>query len=343
MMKAVRLVAPGRPLEEFHIPIPSIGSREILVKVKAAGICHSDAHYRAGKSTVDPLPRTLGHEVAGVVEALGSEVARFKKGDRVCLHYLTSCGECGDCNEGTEQFCYTGEMIGKNRDGGYAEYIAMPARSAFLLPDEVPFEHGAVMMCSSATSLHALNKGRIRGGETVAVFGIGGLGISAVQLARVCGASRVFAVDIRKSKLDFAQTFGAIPVDASKVDAVAEIFRLTEGKGVDVAMELIGLPTTIRQSVQCLANKGRAMLVGICDRAIEINTYKEVLGKEAEIIGVSDHLAQEIPLLLDWAAAGRLDLRKVITRTVPLDANVINGVLDELEGFGELVRAVIVP
>ena len=342
-MKAVRLVAPGKPLEEFQIPIPMPGVNEVLIKVKAAGICHSDAHYRAGKSKVSPLPRTLGHEVAGVVEAMGSGVTRFKTGDRVCLHYLTSCGECGDCNEGTEQFCDAGEMIGKNRDGGYAEYIVMPARSVFLLPPEVPFEHGAIMMCSSATSLHALNKARIQAGETVAVFGIGGLGISAVQLAKACGAGKVFAVDIRQSKLDFAQTFGAIPIDASKVDVVAEIKKHTNGRGVDVALELIGLPQTMRQSVQCLANKGRTTLVGITDKNLEVNPYTEILGKEAEIIGVSDHLAQEIPLLLNWAAVGQLDLRKVVTRTVPLDAKVINGVLDELEGFGDLVRAVIIP
>ncbi len=342
-MKAVRLVAPGKPLEEFEVPIPQPGLHDILVQVRAAGICHSDAHYRAGKSPVTPLPRTLGHEVAGVVHSMGAGVTRFNLGDRVCLHYLTSCGECGDCNEGTEQFCDAGEMIGKNRDGGYAEYIVMPARSAFLLPPEVPFEHGAIMMCSSATSLHALNKARISPGESVAVFGIGGLGISAVQLAKACGAGKVFAIDIRSSKLELAKSFGAIPVDASKVDTVAEIRKLTGGRGVDICLELIGLPQTMRQSVQCLANKGRTTLVGITDKNLEVNPYKEILGKEAEIIGVSDHLAQEIPLLLDWAAGGQLNLSKVVTKTVPLDARVINGVLDELEGFGDLVRAVIIP
>src|SRR5437660_12624054 len=156
-MKAVRLVQPGRRLEAQEIPIPHVGPHDVLVRVKAAGICHSDAHYRAGKSRVDPLPLTLGHEVAGIVERTGDAVSRFKIGERVCLHYLATCGACEFCQTGSEQFCATAAMIGKYRDGGFAEFIVMPARSVFHLPEEIPFEHGAIMMCSSATSFHALN------------------------------------------------------------------------------------------------------------------------------------------------------------------------------------------
>ena len=334
-MKAVRLIKPGQKLELQEIPVPSPGARDVLVRVKAAGICHSDAHYRAGKSRVHPLPLTLGHEVAGVVERAGAEVKRLKAGDRVCLHYLATCGDCRYCNEGSEQFCATGQMIGKYRDGGYAEFICVPARSVFVLPEEIPFEQGAIMMCSSATSLHALKKVRIAAGETVAVFGAGGLGISAVQLARAFGAKEVFAVDIKASKLEFAEEFGATPVDASKADAVAELKRLTGGRGVDVALELIGLPQTMQQAVKCLAIKGRAALVGITEKNFEVAPYADVLNKEAEIIGVSDHLASELPQLIEWARSGKLDLSKVVTRTVPLDAGVINEVLDGLEKFGE--------
>lgn len=342
-MKAVRLVQLGRRLEAQEIPIPQPGPRDVLIRVKAAGICHSDAHYRAGKSRVHPLPLTLGHEVAGVVEKTGAEVTRFKPGDRVCVHYLVSCGECGHCNAGSEQFCSTGAMIGKYRDGGYAEYICMPARSVFALPAEIPFEHGAVMMCSSATSLHALNKGRLKAGETVAIFGMGGLGFSALQLARAFGAGAIYAVDIKNSKLELAREYGAVPVDASQGDPVAEIQRLTNGRGVDVALELIGLPLTMQQSVRSLAIKGRALLVGITTKTFEVAPYGEVLNKEAEIIGVSDHLAQEIPLLIEWVRQGKLDLSQVITETVPLDAGVINDVLDGLEKFGDTVRVVIKP
>src|ERR1019366_8195840 len=269
-MKAIRLVEPGRPLELQEVSVPAVGARDVLVRVKASGVCHSDAHYRAGKSVVRPVPLTLGHEVAGVVERTGTEVSHFKAGDRVCLHYMATCGECVHCQRGNEQFCVTGAMMGKYRDGGYAELIVMPARSVFRLPEGIPFEQGAIMMCSSATSLHALNKARLRAGETVAVFGVGGLGLSAIQLAKVLGAGEVFAVDIRAGKLALAERFGAVPVNAAACEPVAEIGRLTGGRGVDVALELIGLPLTMRQAVQSLAIQGRAALAGITDKTIEV-------------------------------------------------------------------------
>jgi len=342
-MKAIRLVQPGRPLELQQVAIPVVGAADVLVKVRAAGICHSDAHYRAGKSRVHPLPLTLGHEVAGVVQAVGDQVERFKPGDRVCLHYLATCGQCHWCQQGNEQFCRAGAMIGKYRDGGFAEYILMPAASLVKLPDEIPFEHGAIMMCSSATALHALRQARLRPGEAVAIFGIGGLGISAVQLSRAFGAEPVFAVDIQPGKLALAKALGAVPVNAAQEDPVKELRRLTAGRGVDVSLELIGLPLTMRQAVRCLAIKGRAALAGITDKTFEIAPYDELLNKEAEVIGVSDHLAQELSLLLAWARQGKLDLSRAITRTVPLEANAINQVLDGLEGFGGEVRVVVVP
>ncbi len=155
-MKAIRLTAVGQPLKMHEIPLPAVGPLDVLVQVRAAGICHSDAHYRAGVSPAGPLPLTLGHEVSGVVARVGELVAGWQPGDRVCLHYLATCGQCAYCHQGTEQFCATGQMIGKHRDGGYAETIVVPARSVFPLPDEIPFEQGAVMMCSSATAFHAL-------------------------------------------------------------------------------------------------------------------------------------------------------------------------------------------
>ncbi len=325
------------------MPMPRVGPQDVLIRVKAAGICHSDVHYRAGKSSVEPLPLTLGHEVAGVVEKTGSGVRRAKPGDRVCIHYLVTCGECRYCCEGTEQFCPKAAMIGKHRDGGYAEFIVMPERSVFGLPDEIPFEHGAIMMCSSATSLHALKKARLGLGESVAVFGAGGLGLSAIQLAGILGASEIYAVDISPEKLRSAARFRAIPVDASAGEPAAQIKRLTNGRGVDVALELIGLPLTMRQAVQCLAIKGRAALAGITDKTFEIAPYHEVLNKEAEIIGVSDHLASELPPLIDFARTARLNLSRVISRTVPLDAVAINDALDQLEHFKVAGRQAIVP
>lgn len=342
-MKAVRLVAIGEPLVMQEVPLPQYGHGEVLVRIKAAGICHSDAHYRAGVSSAGPLPLTLGHEIAGVVEAAGPGVTRVRPGDRVCLHYLVTCGQCHHCNRGQEQFCVHGRMLGKHRDGGYAEYIAVPERGVVALPDEIPFEHAAIMMCSSATAFHALRKGRLAAGETVAVFGAGGLGMSAIQLARGLGALAVYAVDINPAKLALAERFGAVPVNAAQTDPVAEIWRLTGGRGVDVALELIGLPLTMRQAVQVLGIQGRAVLAGIADRSFEVDSYRELLGNEGEIIGCSDHLLQEFPLLIEFARRKVLDLTHVVARTVPLEAGLINETLDALQRFAGEVRTVIVP
>lgn len=341
-MKAVRLIEPGRPLEMEDMPIPAVGPRDVLVRIKAAGICHSDVHYRAGVSPVH-YPLTLGHEVAGVIEQIGPEVGNIQVGDRVCLHYMVTCGDCIYCSIGSEQFCTSGQMLGYHRDGGYAEYIVLPARSAFPLPDEIPFEQGAIMMCSSATSFHALRKGRVKAGESVAVFGAGGLGMSALQLAQAFGALDVYAVDINPRKLDMAEGFGAIPINAAQTDPVAEIKRLSGGRGVDVALELIGLPLTMQQAVESLAKFGRAVMVGVTQKTIEVAPYRDLVLREGEIIGSSDHLAQELPTLIELARRGTLNLSGVVTDTLPLDADAINAAMDRLEHFSDDVRVVITP
>lgn len=341
-MRAVRLVEVGKSVELQEIDVPQPGRREALVRVKAAGICHSDAHYRSGVTKTGPLPVTCGHEVAGLVEAVGPDVTRVAPGDRVAVHYLVACGDCDQCRAGQEQFCPTVQMIGKHREGGWAEFICMPERNLYVLPGNVPLEQGAVMMCSSSTSLHALKKARLAGGETVAVFGIGGLGASAVLLAKALGARDVFAVDVNPVKLDVAASFGAHPVLAGQADPAAEIRRLTGGRGVDVSVEVVGLPETMRWAVQSLAPRGRAAIAGLSNRTFEIASYGELLGREAEVIGVNDHLAQEMPQLLEFARRGALDLTRVITRRVALDAAVIDGVLDELDRYGDHVRTVVV-
>lgn len=342
-MKAIRMLEAGKPLELQNIPIPPIGEKDILVRVRAAGICHSDAHYRAGRSAMGMLPITLGHEVAGEVEWIGSQVTTLMAGDRVALHYNITCGDCYYCSTGNEQFCSTVRMLGHHVDGGYAEYIAVPARNAIPLPEEVSFESGATLMCASATALHALRKGRVRAGERVAVFGVGGLGLSAIQLAKAMGAVEVYAVDIQPDKLELASRYDAIPVDAARCDAVEEIRRLTHGRGVDVALEMIGLQKTMKQTVESLGVMGRAVIVGISSTPLEVNPYATLIGYEAEIIGSNDHLLQELPLLVDMARRTILDTSHVVSHTLPLDAGRINQRLDDLEQFTSDIRAVIVP
>lgn len=342
-MKAVRFVGVNKPLELQEIPIPEIGVRDILVKVKAAGICHSDAHYRSGVSAVSFAPLTFGHEVAGVVEKIGVQVTNVKPGDRVCLHYLITCGDCYHCVSGNEQFCEKGKMIGHHANGGYAEYISIPARNAIHLPEEIPFAQGATLMCASATAFHALLKSRIRPGDKAAIFGAGGLGQSAVQLALAFGANEVYAVDINADKLKLAEKYGAIAVNGKNTEAVSEIKKHTGGKGVDIAIEMIGLQQTQKQALQSVGIMGRVVLVGLCSKPIEVNTYSEILGNEVEMIGSNDHRLHELPLLIDFVRKGKLDISNVVTRTVPLDADAINSILDDLENFGAGVRTVIIP
>jgi D-arabinose 1-dehydrogenase-like Zn-dependent alcohol dehydrogenase len=277
------------------------------------------------------------------VEQAGAQVTQVKVGDRVGLHYNITCGECYYCTTGNEQFCSKVWMLGHFTNGGYAEYLAVPARNAVPLPDEIPFEQGATLMCASATAFHALRKSRLKAGETVAVFGVGGLGMSAIQLARAFGALDVFAIDINQDKLKLAAQYGAIPVNAEQGDPVTEIRSLTQGKGVDVALELIGLPQTMKQAVLCLGVMGRAVIAGISAKPLEIDTYRELIGNELEIIGSNDHLFQELPLVVEMARRKVLDTARVVTRTVPLEAGPINQALDDLEKFGGDVRTVIVP
>ncbi len=323
------------------MPVPEIDSGEALVRVQAAGICRSDVHYVQGSPKLPPLPRTLGHEVAGVIESLGpNPPAGLVEGLRVGVHYQTSCGTCRFCIAGNDQFCVSGQMIGNNRDGGYAEMVAVPARNLVAVPDEVAIEHAAVMMCSSATTWHALIKGRFQSGENVAVFGLGGLGQSAVQLAFALGASAVYAVDVNASKLALAAEFGAIPVDGGP-GAVAAI--LQDSGGVDVALELVGLAVTMRQAVDVLGPQGRAVAVGLAEEPFPVDAYADLVLREAEIIGVSDHLATELRPLLEMAAQGQLDLTRVVTKQVPLEAAPVNQALADLAAFGDEVRSVIVP
>jgi propanol-preferring alcohol dehydrogenase len=342
-MRTLRLESIGGPLVPTDLARPAPGPGEVLVRVRAAGICHSDAHYRAGRSASLRVPVTLGHEVAGEIAAVGAEVTTHAIGDRVCLHYLVTCGRCAHCVAGREQFCPAGQMIGHHRDGGYAEFIVVPARNAVALPAEIPFEHGAVLMCSSSTSLHALRRGRFAPGEAVAVIGVGGLGISAVQLARALGALEVFAIDLDDAKLAAAARFGAITINAGTTDAVKALKTRTDGRGVDVVLELVGSPATMQQALQMCAVHGRAVIAGLSRSPVEIDTYRDLLGTEAELIGSNDHLLTELPLLLELARRKRLDLSDVVVRTVPFTAEAVNGVLDELDAYRAPLRTVIVP
>jgi 2-desacetyl-2-hydroxyethyl bacteriochlorophyllide A dehydrogenase len=332
-VRAVRLVEVGKPLLDTDVELPHLGPHDIRVDVAAAGICHSDAHYRSGAREIPATPLTPGHEIAGIVAEIGGHVSRVEIGDRVAVHYLVSCGLCPPCLEGREQFCEPGEMIGFHRDGGYAESVVIPARNAHLLPETVPFEVAAIMMCSTSTSLHALRRGRLSEGEDVAVFGCGGLGVSAIKLAWALGAGEVYGIDVNKEKLEVAEGIGAIPIPFNKAHRIR----------ADVALELVGLPETMEAAVKCLKVGGRAVAVGITSNTFPLDSFHDLTVKEAEILGAADHLGSEIDELIGMVDDGRIDLSDVVTGTVPLDADAINEVLDRLESFSGGVRTVIGP
>ena len=340
-MRAVRLTQVGKPLEGADVPIPEIGASDVLVRVAACGICHSDEHYRAGISRIDHLPVTPGHEITGRIEKVGDDVKHVRRGDRGCVHYLAHCGSCEFCIRGLEQFCRTGEMIGKHRDGGYAEFVKVPGKNAFLLPDEISFESGAIMMCSSATVLHALNKARLKAGESIAIFGFGGLGFSGLQLARAFDCGDIYVVDINPAKLASAKMLGAVSIDATKGNPAEQIWDATNGKGVDVSLELIGSAKTMRQAVRCLGALGRTALVGLTAESMSILPYTELINKEVEIIGVSDHLAAELPTLIEFARSGKLCFPSDALRFVDLDAEQINESLDEFQSSIDHIRTII--
>jgi propanol-preferring alcohol dehydrogenase len=339
-VRAVRLVAHRTPLVDDTIPEPALTAGAVRVAIKAAGICHSDAHYRAGNAGSDVLPRTLGHEIAGEVVECGPGVTTHKAGDRVCLHYVLSCTRCAFCLRGEEQFCTSYAMLGNTVDGGFAEQVTVPARNAVHLPASIPYAQGAIMMCSSATVLHALRKGRLAPGERVAVIGIGGLGVSAIQLAARLGASQVVGVDLNPERLTSATKYGAVAVRGGP-DAAAAVRDATAGEGVNVVLDLVGGNATTNSALSMLAPRGRAVVVGLSHETVAVNAYRRILAQEAELIGSNDHLLSELGELIAFVQAGELRLAEVVANTVPLDAARINAVMDALDAGRAPLRTVV--
>lgn len=336
-MRAVQLITPGAPLEEVELAVAEPASGEVAVRIEAAGVCRSDLHYRSGFPALRSLPRTLGHEIAGTITAAGAG-AGLDVGTRVCLHYLVSCGTCRHCASGVEQFCERGQMLGKELDGGFADTVVVPARNAFAVPDAVSTAAAAVMMCSTATVFHALAVGRIAEDSTVVVFGAGGLGQSAIQLAGSLGG-RVVAVDPNPSKRRLAESFGANTVDPGQDPAAA--VRDVVAEGADIALDLVGSAAVMRSALEVLAPMGRAVAVGLTADTLAVGPYTDLVIGERQLIGSSDHLASEIPQLLALAEVGSLDIDSLISRTIPLRAAAINETLDGLASWGDDVRTVV--
>jgi 6-hydroxycyclohex-1-ene-1-carbonyl-CoA dehydrogenase len=340
-MKAAVFYEAHQPLRVEEVPTPEPGPGEVLVKVAACGLCHSDLHYiDHGTPTFKKPPLILGHEVSGTIAGLGDDVAQWSEGDRVLLPAVYGCGNCRMCRLGRENVCERGAMFGNDVDGGYAEYILAPAKDIFSLPEEIPLVEGAIIADATTTPFHAVvNRGRVAPGDTVAVFGCGGLGLNVVQIAAAVGA-QVIAVDIADDKLEWARRLGAQHTfNSTEVDRIDKTIRKLTGGGVDIGFEVIGNPTVQAQTFNSLRTGGRFVVVGYAGKPMSLNTGK-VMYREMEIIGSLGCRAVDYPRVIELARQGKIMVKELVTARYPLSD--INAGLDALRA-GQNVRAVVVP
>ena len=344
-MLAARLVKPGEPLDIAQVAIPEPAADEILLEVAACGLCGTDIHLAVdGDIPVERTPITLGHEAAGTIAALGSGVTRFAVGDRVALFPAASCGTCRFCLAGRESLCDNSKVYGMARDGALAHYVAAPARSAIPLPAAIPFDIAAVVTDGVATPFHALRaRGRLRAGESVGVFGCGGLGTHAIQLAKLMGAARIVAVDTNQDALDRAMSLGAdVALNPGDGDAAKAIRREFGGGGLDLALEFVGLPETVELAVRALGKGGRAVIVGVGMGRASLPPLISFVGREQAVIGSFGMDRADIEDLYALVAAGRLDLSRSISARYPLEeANAALGLLASKDSA--VVRVVVEP
>lgn len=340
-MKAAVFYAAKEPLRVEEIPTPTPGPGEVLVKVASCGLCHTDLHYiDHGVPTFKKPPLVLGHEVSGTIAGLGEGADDWKEGDRVLLPAVYGCGQCDMCRTGRENICKNMVMFGNNVDGGYAEYILAPAKDVLALPDEVPLVEAAIIADATTTHYHAVvNRGRVKPGDQVVVFGCGGIGLNLVQIAAAVGA-QVIAVDILDAKLEWARRLGAqVTLNAQGFERIDKEIRKLTGGGADISFEAIGNPITQAQTFASLRTGGRFVVVGYSAKPMTLDTGR-VMYREMEIIGSLGCRAVDYPRVIELVRQGKIKVKELVTARFPLDE--ISDGLDTLRS-GEGVRAVIVP
>ena len=340
-MKAVVFHGSEKGLKIEDIPVPQIGEDQILVKVAACGVCHTDLHYiEHGVPTFKKPPLVLGHEASGIVEQLGSKVDKFKKGQRVLIPAVLTCGRCFACRQGRENICSAMTMLGNHFDGAYAEYVAVPAKDVLDLPESIPLEEASIIADAISTPYHAVkNRAQVKPGDTVVIFGCGGVGINAVQLASAAGGY-VIAVDINPRKLDWAAEFGAAKtIDASKIERVSKEIKKLTGGGADIAMEVIGNPRTIEEAFECVRVGGRLCVVGYTHEAISVVAGK-IMFKEIEVVGSLGCRPVDYLPLIRMVEQGKVDLKRQVTHRFSLDEI---GQAFEVMKEGLSLRSIVVP
>jgi propanol-preferring alcohol dehydrogenase len=340
-MKAAVFHGTGQGLKVEDIPVPQVTEDQILVKVAACGACHTDLHYiDHGVPTFKKPPIVLGHETSGVVEEVGGNVTNVKKGQRVLIPAVLTCGKCLACRQGRENICYDMKMLGNHFDGAYAEYVAVPAKDVLDLPESIPLEEASIIADAISTPYHAVkNRARVQPGDMVVVFGCGGVGINAVQLASAVGGY-VIAVDINERKLEWAAQFGAAKtINASKVERVSKEVKKLTGGGADIAMEVIGNPQTIEEAFECVRVGGRLCVVGYTHEKIAVVAGK-IMFKELEIVGSLGCRPVDYVPLIRMVEQGKIDLKRLVTHRFSLEEI---GKAFEVMKEGLSLRSIVLP
>ncbi|MEU2583793.1 Zn-dependent alcohol dehydrogenase [Streptomyces avermitilis] len=338
MVRAAVLPAVGAPLEITGIDLPEPGPGQVRVRLAAAGVCHSDLSLSDGTMRV-PVPAVLGHEGAGTVVSVGEGVTHVSPGAGVILNWAPSCGKCHACSLGEVWLCANaltgaGTVYARRADGtdlypglnvaAFAEETVVPAACALPVPDGVPLTDAALLGCAVLTGYGAVHhSAKVQPGETVAVFGVGGVGLATLQAARIAGASKIVAVDVSPEKESLARRAGATDYLVASENTAREIRGLTDRQGVDVAVECVGRAVTIRTAWDSTRRGGRTTVVGIGGKdqqvtfnALEIFHWGRTLS--GCVYGNSDP-AKDLPVLAEHVRAGRLDLGALVTERIALD------------------------
>jgi propanol-preferring alcohol dehydrogenase len=342
-MRAVRLHE-GAQLRIEEVPDPVAGPAQVRVAVQAAGVCGTDLHAAHGRIPIPVLPVVMGHEGAGVVDAVGDEVEGIAVGDRVLLLPSETCGRCDACRAGHLGLCPQARIFGMARDGTFAEHIVVPASCVMPLPERVSFEHGAILADAVATAYHAVvTRGGVGGGERLAVIGCGGVGYHAILLARLLGAKTVVAVDASEGALRRASAAGAdATVDARAGDARKAIRRAAGAGGPELVIEYAGRKASVELALACVARGGRVVVGGVGMEAPQLPPLLSFVGREIAVLGSMGYTRSELERVVELAASGRLDLTGSITARYPLERAA--EALDDLATRrGDPVRLALLP
>lgn len=341
-MKAMVLEHFGEPMILREVPEPTIGPEDILLRVKACGLCATDLKVYDGAVKSVQLPRIAGHELSGEVAEIGSAVQGWQGGDHGVVYINIPCGSCYLCRKGRENDCTRNlRRIGFEEDGGFGEYVRVPARNLCKISRDVPQEQACILSGTMSTPLHAIRtQGRLQAGETVAIIGIGGLGIHTLQLAVVMGA-RVIAVDISEEKLAAARTFGAeATINSLQCDFAAEIRRLTGGEGADLIVEIVAgtqVPIVLEKSIDALRLAGRLVLLGYqYGQRFSLDPQK-VVYDELEVIGSRSSIRQDLMDVISLVERGKV--KPVISECFPLEQ--ANEAFEKLRKSASLGRMVL--